>query len=59
MTLASWQGGGAAPGLAHIGVLEVLERQGIQPDRIAGSSTGGRPECVAQGHNPSRYFTRA
>lgn len=33
--------GGAARGLAHIGVLEVLEREGIPPDCIAGSSMGG------------------
>ena len=34
-------GGGAARGLAHIGVLEVLEREGIQPGCIVGSSMGG------------------
>ena len=34
-------GGGAARGLAHIGVLEVLERQGIRPAFIAGTSIGG------------------
>jgi NTE family protein len=34
-------GGGAARGLAHIGVLDVLEREGIRPDCIAGSSMGG------------------
>lgn len=34
-------GGGAARGLAHIGVLEVFEREGIQPDFIAGTSMGG------------------
>jgi NTE family protein len=34
-------GGGAARGLAHIGVLEVLEREGIRPDCIVGSSMGG------------------
>jgi len=34
-------GGGAARGLAHIGVLEVLEREGIEPDFIAGTSMGG------------------
>ena len=34
-------GGGAARGLAHIGVLEVLEREGIRADFIAGSSMGG------------------
>ena len=33
--------GGAARGLAHIGVLEVLEREGLRPAAIAGSSMGG------------------
>lgn len=32
--------GGAARGLAHIGVLEVLENEGIQIDLIAGTSAG-------------------
>ncbi len=32
--------GGAARGLAHIGVLEVLENEGIQIDMIAGTSIG-------------------
>lgn len=33
-------GGGAARGLAHIGVLEVLEREGVPIDMIAGTSIG-------------------
>ncbi|MBM7581915.1 NTE family protein [Caldicoprobacter guelmensis] len=33
-------GSGAARGLAHIGVLQVLEENGIVPDYIAGSSIG-------------------
>src|SRR5215211_4402823 len=33
-------GGGAARGWAHIGVMRVLEREGIRPDVIAGSSVG-------------------
>jgi NTE family protein len=33
-------GGGAARGLAHLGVLEVLEREGIPIDMIAGTSIG-------------------
>ncbi len=33
-------GGGAARGIAHIGVLEVLEREGIPIDMIAGTSAG-------------------
>lgn len=32
--------GGAARGIAHLGVLEVLEANGIRPDCIAGSSAG-------------------
>jgi len=33
-------GGGYARGLAHIGILEVLEREGIPVDMIAGTSIG-------------------
>jgi NTE family protein len=33
-------GAGASRGFAHIGVLEVLEENGIKPDYIAGSSIG-------------------
>ncbi len=33
-------GGGAARGMAHIGVLEVLEKEGIPIDVIAGTSAG-------------------
>ena len=33
-------GGGAARGLAHIGVLEVLEREGIHVNLVAGTSIG-------------------
>jgi len=33
-------GGGYARGLAHIGVLEVLEREGVPVDMIAGTSIG-------------------
>jgi NTE family protein len=33
-------GGGYARGLAHVGVLEVLEREGIPVDMIAGTSIG-------------------
>ena len=34
-------GGGGARGLAHIGVLRVLEREGISVDYLAGTSMGG------------------
>ncbi len=33
--------GGAAKGMAHIGVLKVLEEVGIEPDIITGTSIGG------------------
>lgn len=33
-------GGGAARGLAHVGVLQVLLREGIRPDLIVGTSMG-------------------
>lgn len=33
-------GGGAARGFAHIGVIKVLEAQGIVPDMVAGTSAG-------------------
>lgn len=33
-------GSGAAPGLCHIGVIKVLEENGLRPDFIAGSSIG-------------------
>jgi NTE family protein len=33
-------GGGAAYGFAHVGVLKVLEKYGIKPDFIAGTSVG-------------------
>ncbi len=34
-------GGGAARGLAHVGALDVLEREGVEIDFLAGSSMGG------------------
>lgn len=34
-------GGGGARALAHIGVLKVLEREGIRPEVIVGTSMGG------------------
>src|SRR5574341_466129 len=39
-TLGLALGGGAARGLAHIGVLRALERAGIRPDLITGTSIG-------------------
>lgn len=40
MKLGLVLGAGAARGLAHIGVLKVLEKQGIKPDYIMGISMG-------------------
>ena len=34
-------GGGGARGFAHIGVMRVLESEGVKPDMIAGTSIGG------------------
>jgi NTE family protein len=65
-------GSGAARGLAHIGVLEVLEKEGIPIDMIAGTSSGAiiggiyartknaktlRPLAIAFGLRRMRYFT--
>ncbi|MFP8777392.1 patatin-like phospholipase family protein [Hydrogenophaga sp. RWCD_12] len=33
-------GGGAARGFAHVGVIQVLEQNGIRPDVVAGTSAG-------------------
>jgi len=48
-------GSGAARGLAHIGVLEVLEKEGISIDMIAGSSAGALVGALyAQGKDVSQ-----
>ncbi len=39
-------GGGGARGLAHIGVLRVLEEEGIPIDLLAGTSMGGLLGCL-------------
>ena len=47
-------GSGAVRGLAHIGVLEVLETEGIPIDMIAGTSTGAAIGALyAQGKSAS------
>src|SRR5919108_4289860 len=44
-------GGGAARGMAHVGVLRTLLRRGIVPDVIAGTSIGAVVGgCYAAGH---------
>jgi NTE family protein len=48
-------GGGAARGLAHIGVLEVLEKEGIPVDLIAGTSAGAAIGALyAQGRSVAK-----
>jgi len=47
-------GSGAARGLAHIGVLEVLQKEGIPIDMIAGTSAGAAVGAIyAQGKDAS------
>ena len=45
ITLGLVLGGGGARGLAHIGVLQVLEEHGLYFDRIAGTSAGSIVGC--------------
>jgi NTE family protein len=46
-------GGGAARGLAHIGVLEILQKENIPIDMIAGTSAGALVGAIyAQGKSP-------
>ena len=40
-TLGIALGGGGARGFAHIGVLKILEADGIHPQLLAGTSMGG------------------
>jgi NTE family protein len=47
-------GGGSVRGLAHVGVLTVLEREGIRPAAIAGTSMGAIVGAMyAAGHSPA------
>ncbi len=46
-------GGGGARGFAHIGVAKVLQREGLRPQLIAGTSMGGLIGAfLAAGHTP-------
>jgi len=52
--------GGAVRGIAHVGVLEILEREGIRPDYVAGVSAGslvGALYCA--GYTPAQIKTLA
>jgi NTE family protein len=54
-------GGGAALGLAHIGVLKVLSEEGIVVDRVAGTSAGavvGAALCAGRGWREIRDAAR-
>jgi len=51
-------GGGGARGVAHIGVLRVLEREGFKIRCVAGTSMGGVMGALyAAGHSPSEMQT--
>ena len=53
-------GGGAAKGFAHIGVIKMLEANGIQVDTVAGTSAGSVVGALyASGMDPFQMQTRA
>lgn len=53
-------GGGAARGFAHIGVLQVLEEQGIKPDIVVGTSAGSVVATLyASGKTPAELSQMA
>ncbi len=53
-------GGGAARGFAHIGVLQVLEEQGIKPDLVVGTSAGSVVATLyAAGKTPAELTNMA
>jgi NTE family protein len=53
-------GGGAARGFAHIGVLQVLDEQGIKADLIVGTSAGSVVATLyAAGKSPTELATMA
>lgn len=53
-------GSGAARGMAHIGVLDILEREGIAIDMIAGTSAGAAVGALyAQGKNADEIISIA
>ena len=48
-------GGGAARGFAHVGVIQVLEEAGIQPDLVVGTSAGSLVAAMyASGENSTQ-----
>lgn len=60
MEIALALGGGGARGLAHIGVLKVLEREGIRIGAVAGTSIGGIiGAAYAAGYGPEQIINLA
>jgi NTE family protein len=60
MEIALALGGGGARGLAHIGVLKVLEREGIRIGAVAGTSIGGIiGAAYAAGYGPEQITNLA
>jgi len=51
-------GSGAARGLAHIGVLKVLEAEGLEPDAIAGTSIGAMIGALFAAGTPAADIER-
>ena len=51
-------GGGGARGLAHIGVLKVLEREGIEVSCLAGASIGALIAALAAAGWPAEEIER-
>lgn len=53
-------GGGGARGSAHLGVLDILEREGLRPAGIAGTSAGALVAAAyAGGWSPEELLSRA
>lgn len=45
--------GGGARGIAHLGIIKALQEQGIQPDRLSGTSAGAiAGALIATGYSP-------
>jgi NTE family protein len=51
-------GGGAARGMAHLGVLKCLEEHGIYADMIAGTSAGAMTGVLYASGGDPEYFSR-
>ena len=52
-------GGGGSKGIAHIGVLRCLEREGIRVAAVAGTSAGGIVAALyAAGYSPDEILER-